>query len=141
MIFTLANKSDKKAILRFYKSQHYSASFLGGDSCYLLKENEQIIASVIISTIEKNITYHFLHALVVHSCHQNKGIATALLKYVLFFHPHTLCFADRAMANFYQKSAMWPESKRAELLLPEHLKLRLAAYRKKHPQLQVFRHQ
>ena len=45
----LANKADKKSILRFYKDNHYSARFIGYDSCYLIKENDNIIASVIIS--------------------------------------------------------------------------------------------
>ena len=36
---------------------------------------------------------------------------------------------------------MLPVSSEAEAQLPEHLMLRLAAYRKKYPQLQVFHHQ
>lgn len=45
----LAKRSDKKSILRFYKENNYSARFIGFDSCYLIKAQDKIIASVIIS--------------------------------------------------------------------------------------------
>ena len=45
----MARKSDKKSILRFYKKYNYSARFIGFDTCYVIKENHNIVASVIIS--------------------------------------------------------------------------------------------
>lgn len=45
----VAKKNDKKSILRFYKENHYPARFIGFDHCYLIKVDDNIIASVIIS--------------------------------------------------------------------------------------------
>ncbi|QBY05675.1 N-acetyltransferase [Thalassotalea sp. HSM 43] len=94
-----AAKSDKKHIKRFYKTQCYSAGFLGDDVCYLLKDDtEQIIASVLVSFASST---PFLHGLVVASHYQHRGIANRLLQHCRAHHQHLICFAVTRLKALY----------------------------------------
>lgn len=121
-----ADKSDKKAIQRFYKQQRYSARFLGDDVTYLVRDNQDIIASVIISFKD---SHPFLHALVVDNNHRGQGIAQSLLAKAAEQHPKLYCFCEEELVSFYQKQrfAVIEGS-----LLPDDLRQRYLAYRKKH---------
>ncbi len=109
---TLANKSDKKDILRFYKANNYSARFIGFDHCYLIKNDHVIVASVIVSLGKAkhsncasalgNLQY-FLHALVVDPTYQKQGLAARLLHYSLTHHRPLVCFADCSLSPLYLK--------------------------------------
>jgi GNAT superfamily N-acetyltransferase len=139
LLVIIAQKSDKKAILRFYKSQHYSASFLGYDSCYFLKNNEEIIASVIISKIAQHHQHYFLHALVVKQQYQRQGLASQLLQYAQRQHLPLICFSTEKLLPFYLKNSLIKlQSDKIVSNLPEHLHMRYKRYLKKQPQLNVF---
>ncbi|WP_448248692.1 GNAT family N-acetyltransferase [Thalassotalea agariperforans] len=107
----LAAKSDKKSVKRFYKSQHYSASFIGFDSTYIVLDNEQIIASAIVSYSTSDNNQALLHALVVAKLYQKQGIATELINIIKQQHCHNyrekhstiVCFADDKLSQFYQR--------------------------------------
>ncbi len=112
LTIALANKSDKKDILRFYKANNYSARFIGFDRCYVIKNELSIVASVIISMgklEQKNCTkalsnsQYFLHALVVDPAYQKQGLATRLLNYSLARHRPIVCFAHSSLSPLYQK--------------------------------------
>ncbi|NMP17910.1 GNAT family N-acetyltransferase [Thalassotalea sp. Y01] len=97
-----AIKSEKKHIKRFYKTQRYSAGFLGDDVCYLLKdESEQIIASVLVSFAGST---PFLHGLVVASHYQHRGIANRLLQHCRAHHQPLTCFAVTSLKALYQQN-------------------------------------
>ncbi|MEW6990922.1 GNAT family N-acetyltransferase [Colwelliaceae bacterium 6441] len=140
MKILVAPKNAKKTILRFYKSQHYSASFLGIDHCYYIQDKNEVVASVIISKIEQNSHYSFLHALVVKSAYQHRGLATKMLTFVQECHRPIVCFAHVEMTELYTKKAKMIKLKEQDVIteLPKHLKGRLISYKKKQPQLQVF---
>ncbi len=141
MKIILAEKSEKKEILRFYKNQYYSARFLGFDRCYCIKVNDEIIASVMISNIIENSEISFLHALVVGQAWQHQGLASQLIVHVTKIHPSVICFADEKLANLYTKNQMVViEKPQFTELLPEHLMIRLKTYQNKQPQLKVFRY-
>jgi len=135
----LAKKTDKKSILRFYKSQHYSARFIGLDYCYLVKKDEKIIASVMVSQITTDNSQYFLHALVVDKNHQKQGIATKLVNHVNQTHQPVVCFAQPELSRFYHQCKM-PELAIHLLTsqLNEHLSLRFQQYQKKQSDLKVF---
>lgn len=134
-----AEKPDKKAILRFYKEQNYSASFIGFDKVYYIKKNQKIIASMIISKISNEHHHEFLHALVVDKHFQLQGVASKLLKFALAQHKPLICFANEALSHFYIKNSMLKlANDREPVEVPEHLLLRLKSYRKKQSQLKVF---
>lgn len=134
-----ANKSDKKSILRFYKAQQYSARFLGLDHCYIIKNNEKIIASVIVSYIDKSNPMGFLHALVVDKTFQHQGLASQLIKYTEKQHPTMVCFANESLTPLYLKSLFTklPQAQYRKTLA-EHLFVRFNRYQIKQPQLKVF---
>lgn len=100
----LASKNERKDIKRFYKKQHYSARFLGLDSCYLIKLNNVIIASVIVSQIIICNQQTFIHALVVDKNHNHRGLATQLLTYITKHKNNLICFADERLSKLYGKA-------------------------------------
>ena len=126
-----AEKADKKDIKRFYKSQRYSAGFLGDDRCFLVREsnvnNAPIIAAVIVSYCT---TSPFLHALVVDIKHQKQGLATALIKHCQQHFDSLVCFCEPKLASLYLANQF-------QLLtdfqlsnhLPEQLTSRFQSYR------------
>jgi GNAT superfamily N-acetyltransferase len=139
MKINTAAKSDKKDLLRFYKAQHYSASFIGYDQCYFIKINNTIMAAVMVSKIAEHHQHYFLHALVVDNKFQHQGIASLLLKHVNERHQPLLCFANAPLEAFYTKNdfvKLLPSA--YETMLPQHLFLRFNGYKKKQSQLQVF---
>lgn len=125
-VIETADKSDKKAIQRFYKQQRYSARFLGDDVTYLVRDNQDIIASVIISFKD---SHPFLHALVVAECWQHQGLATKLLIECQKHCPRLICFCAPELSPFYTKNGFAVVSL---IDLPEELQLRFNAYRKNH---------
>ncbi|WP_286235575.1 GNAT family N-acetyltransferase [Thalassotalea sediminis] len=136
----LAQKSDKKAIMRFYKNQHYSASFMGYDHCYLLKDNnDDIIASVIVSTLTERNTQALLHALVVKADHQGLGLAKTLLEHCIRQHATIVCFAAPNLKTLYTKVglSMLPDNQ-IEQHLNEVLSCRYRSYQKQQPLLNAF---
>ncbi|TRX56314.1 GNAT family N-acetyltransferase [Thalassomonas sp. M1454] len=133
MKIQLAEKSDKKSIKRFYKNNNYSASFMGNDTCYLMKLNDEIIAAVVISNIDD---CNFLHALVVNNKYQHKGLASQLLKHSLVKHSTLYCFADRSLNPLYSANNYIQID---PSILPEQLQTRFFCYHKKNNQLSAFR--
>lgn len=139
MKISKAKKSDKKAILRFYKKQHYSASFIGFDQCYFMTDNENIIAAMIVSKIKSQHHHQFLHALVVDKLFQQQGLATKLLRFALTQHKFLVCFANECLSDFYIRNSMLKlTDEQLSYEVPEHLLLRYKSYRKKQSQLKVF---
>jgi GNAT superfamily N-acetyltransferase len=140
MRITKAEKSDKKAILRFYKYQHYSASFIGYDHCYFIRHNQTIIAAMIVSKIALQHRHYFLHALVVDKQFQHQGLATQLLQHAIIQHQPLICFADESLSAFYTQNHMLKltDIQKTENL-PEHLLLRYKVYQNKQSQLKVFK--
>ena len=138
-IIRSAIKSDKKDIFRFYKSQHYSARFMGLDQSYLILLDNEIIGSVIISQITPDNHQHFLHALVIHHQYRKQGLATKLLNEVLPDYQNVVCFADVSLSSFYLANKF----KQTPLLevsnrLTEQLSVRFTRYSKKKPLLNIF---
>lgn len=151
----LAAKSDKKSVKRFYKSQHYSASFIGFDSTYIVLDNEQIIASAIVSYSTSDNNQALLHALVVAKPYQKQGIATELINIIKQQHCHNyrekhstiVCFTKPELAIFYQALSfrnLTQEQKFSSSTISDENNLltdvnfkRLNAYRKSAPTLTV----
>lgn len=135
-----ANKADKKALLRFYKSQHYSASFMGFDSGYIIKnECEEIIASVIVSQLEADNQQALLHGLVVAKQHRKKGLAKKLILHCLTEHNTIVCFAHEQFKALYQKAGFSRlQAQQVEQHLNQLLVTRFRTYHKKQPLLQTF---
>ncbi|MDO6446841.1 GNAT family N-acetyltransferase [Colwellia sp. 1_MG-2023] len=134
-----AAKSDKKELLRFYKAQQYSASYIGYDQGYYVKKNHTIVAAVMVSKIAEHHQHYFLHALVVDNKFQHQGIASLLLNHANERHQPLVCFANAPLEAFYTKNnfvKLLPSA--FETKLPPHLYLRFIAYKKKQSQLQVF---
>ncbi len=100
MTIYLADKTDKKAIKRFYKQQNYSASFMGDDSCFYHQKNQQIVAALIISFQQ---TSPFLHALVVAKGNQGQGLAKQLITHVQQQVSAISCFCQPQLISFYQQ--------------------------------------
>jgi GNAT superfamily N-acetyltransferase len=151
LTIALANKSDKKDILRFYKVNNYSARFIGFDKCYLIKKNQVIIASVIVSkarldqqeSAERNSkSQYFLHALVVAPTYQKQGLATQLVKHSLTLHSSLVCFSDASLAPLYLKQGFKALS---DSLVKNNLTIelfkRFQQYSKHQSGLKVFFHQ
>jgi len=135
VLIQTADKSDKKAIKLFYKQQHYSASFMGLDTVYFIKHENNIIASVIVSLLKKHNTQYFLHALVVDKKHRNHGLATELLNYCDIIGQDIICFAAKSLDGLYLRAGY-------NLACPKQLNetnlLRYHQYQKSKPSLQVF---
>jgi GNAT superfamily N-acetyltransferase len=141
MVINIATKVDKKVLLKFYKSQHYSAKFMGLDNGYFIKnENtDEIIASVIISKITTRNHQYFLHALVVDPLHQKKGLATALITYASALHQPIVCFADKTLSTFYQQAGMQMiNTKLLNEKLSAELSVRYDIYSSKNKSLAAF---
>lgn len=151
----IATKSDKKALKRFYKNQHYSASFIGFDSAYIILDNEQIIASAIVSYSTSDNNQALLHALVVAKPYQKQGIATELINIIKQQHCHNhsnkhssiVCFTKPELAIFYQalsfKKLTQEQAPNSPIISDENNLItdvnfkRFNAYRKKNPALTV----
>jgi len=132
-----AEKTDKKDIKRFYRQQNYSAGFLGLDHCYLVRFEQKIIASVIVSQITPENNQHLLHALVVDGQYRQKGLASTLLRHAIKLYQPLVCFAGADLATLYTQAGF----KRAESNdLSQTLNLRFQAYRKKINDLMIFIH-
>ncbi|GAA0819849.1 hypothetical protein GCM10009111_24450 [Colwellia asteriadis] len=128
---TKALKSDKKAILRFYKSQQYSARFIGLDQAYLIKSENVIIACVIISQLTPTNEQYFLHGLVVAKSHQRQGIARLLLQHVQNSHQPLVCFTQPILAPLYLSENMIQVSEKSvELKLSPAVYTRYQTYLK-----------
>ncbi len=136
---TTAIKTDKKSLMRFYKQQHYSAGLLGFDNVYVIKREEEIIAAVILSALEKDNPQLFLHGLVVDKkCHL-QGLASQLLQYALGTHStkSIICFASVDLYALYQQNG-FVLSDEKQLLTP--LLSRYLQYKKTNNALLVFHH-
>lgn len=102
-----ATKDNKKEILRFYKSEHYSARFIGHDQSYFIKEHDTIIANVIFSGGIEAKNSVLLHGLIVAQTYRSQGIASLLLKESIIqtlanSHIDTIiCFAEISLKRFY----------------------------------------
>lgn len=124
---------NKKSVKQFYKSQHYSARFIGFDNCFIYHKDTPLIkGAVIVSKIEK---INFLHALVVASNQQQKGIGSTLVMYCKRNFDNLICFADLNLKNFYLRLGF-------SIVNDEALNLSLLArwqsYQKKNPNLLIF---
>ncbi len=138
MIIT-AQKSDKKQIHQFYKSQNYPARFMGLDTCYFIKESKKIIASVLISKINENNQQYFLHALVVDSNYMKQSLASTLLEHAKNLHQPLVCFAKHELTNFYIKNNFTKLAiEQAEQKLSSELFGRFNIYSKKQSGLTIF---
>lgn len=159
----MSKKADKKAILRFYKDNHYSARFIGFDDCYLIKVDNNIIASVIISQGNKSqqidttseVTsidttqdliqdkpQYLLHALLVAPDYQKQGYAVQLLKYAIMHHQPLICFAHASLNRLYLKNGfiLIADNLLSKCLSPA-LYNRFLLYSKHKHELKAFIHQ
>lgn len=140
-----ATKDNKKDILRFYKSEHYAARFIGHDQSYFIKEHDTIIANVIFSGgIEANNSV-LLHGLVVAQAYRSQGIASLLLKESIIqmlanSHIDTIvCFAELSLKPFYfaRQFAEFDITHSEEFARHSFL-TRFLSYKKKHHDLCCF---
>jgi N-acetylglutamate synthase-like GNAT family acetyltransferase len=145
-----AKKADKKNIMRFYKAQHYAASYIGQDQCYFIKVDEIIIACAMVSAGQESGEFWLLHALVVNKKYQGRRIASQLLQTIFaekFQHEQTqyrqiLCFADNALSTFYYSNQFINYNAEYDIAqLPKEFKHRYVSYRKKQKSLQCFLYQ
>ncbi|WP_076417843.1 GNAT family N-acetyltransferase [Colwellia sp. UCD-KL20] len=132
-----ATKQDKKNIKRFYKDNKYSASFMGYDHTYLIKRDNIIIGSVIISYITNNSQYGLLHALLITEFHRRKGYAQLLIKRLQNEHSHIICFADKKLQPFYINMG-FKKDVNDELPLPNYLLKKFNNYLRNKKDLKVF---
>lgn len=159
----VAKKADKKSILRFYKANHYSARFIGFDHCYFIKEDDNIIACVIISQgnnsrqvnpssenasnssyldLCQNKPAYFLHALLVAPNYRRRRYAEHLLAHAIMNHQPLVCFAQESLRSFYLNNGFSHIADNLlSLCLPHDLYSRFQQYSKTKPELQAFVHQ
>ncbi len=158
----LAKKADKKSILRFYKDNHYPARFIGFDHCYLIKMDDNIIASVIISQGNKsqqvsptsggssNNSYlnlspnkppYLLHALLVAPNYRRLGFAEHLLAHAIINHQPLVCFAHESLRGLYLNNGFTyiADNLLNQYLTPDLIN-RLQQYSKNKPDLKAFIH-
>jgi N-acetylglutamate synthase-like GNAT family acetyltransferase len=142
-----ATKSDKKDIMRFYKTQHYSASYIGQDQCYLVKRDHCIIACAIVSAGQESGDVWLLHGLVTDKDQRGKNIASLIVKTIIndenelkkVRYGKIICFADSALQAFYKKNHFINHNTSDKLaLLPEEFSRRLTRYREKQQSLHCF---
>lgn len=150
-----AIKTDKKDIMRFYKAQHYAASYIGQDQCYFIKVDELIIACAMISAGQENGELWLLHALVTDQQHRGKGIASLLLdtiiaekkpvditmlanktviksEIILPAYAKVICFAAQTLQRFYVSNQFRVYNSTADISqLPNEFQQRLSRYREK----------
>ena len=137
-----SEKSDKKNVLRFYKSQQYHARFIGLDYCYLLINKNAIIGSVIISQITPENAQYFLHALVIDSRYKNQGLASSLITFASTMHSPIICFAHEQLSPLYLANQFTHLAlNQVDNQLTEQISIRFNTYRKKQPNLNVFIYQ
>ncbi|MGB1261727.1 MAG: GNAT family N-acetyltransferase [Cognaticolwellia sp.] len=142
-----ATKVDKKAIMRFYKAQHYTASYIGQDHGYIVKCGEDIIASAIISAGQEKGSYWLLHGLVTDMAHRGNGIASLILQ-AIFSEKNPLsqakftkiiCFAEPKLQPLYLSNHFITYNTENEIAqLPHEFKQRFKRYREKHKSLTCF---
>ncbi|OUS33043.1 hypothetical protein A9Q98_00040 [Thalassotalea sp. 42_200_T64] len=129
-----AVKTDKKTIKRFYKSNHYSARFIGDDVCYFIQNDntaeQELIACVIISYQQST---PFLHALVVNKDYRSKGLATSLVSHCQQQFQQITCFVELPLTKWYLQQGFELTYKQQ---LATKLASRLLAYQQKSPFLQ-----
>lgn len=137
-----ALKSDKKDILRFYKSQQYSARFIGQDHCYVVKVDNEIIASALISAGQENSDFWLLHALVIDKSMRGKKLASLLIQAIISnsFHNQGLfkviCFADEKLQQLYMKNNFMKYNEINQMAtLPDEFQQRLKRYQMKNKNL------
>lgn len=104
MLFNKSKKEDKKHIKNFYKTERYSASFMGYDHCYTASYNNKIIGCAILSYINQGNEYALLHALYITPLYRNNGYANKLINHVCNEHKHIVCFADKSLHGLYKKN-------------------------------------
>lgn len=102
-IYPIVSLTNKKQIKRFYQSQHYSASFMGFDKSYQVLDDDDIIASAIISYQTKENNQALLHAIVVNKNYQNKGIAKQLITHICKLYPNIVCFCSPELVKLYRQ--------------------------------------
>lgn len=135
----LATKANKKAILRFYKQQRYSARFIGLDYCYIIQHHKVIIASVIVSKLTQDNPQYLMHALVVTQEFRQKSLASYLIQHVAAIHQPIVCFAKQELASLYLKNNMRKLcDKQIETQLGSTLKPRFNTYKQKESTLTAF---
>ena len=150
----LAKKSDKKSVLRFYKNNQYSARFIGLDTCYIIKDNDNIIASVIISKMPSfsnltqnlpvplsttSISQYFLHALLVSINYRGQGLAKSIIMHALALHQPLVCFAPEPLSPLYLTSGLTMiEGSSIESSIDAMLHTRFKRYSRDKPNLRVF---
>lgn len=135
MFIVRAEKSDKKAIKRFYKQNRYSAGFMGDDVCfyitdeYLIEQkafNEEAIVNIIACVIISYQHDHpFLHGLLVAQTHKRKGHASSLLNHCKMHFKKIFCFVEPRLLPWYAKQKFVPKDVNQ---LPEQLKNKLSTY-------------
>lgn len=139
-----ALKTDKKDILRFYKAQHYPASYIGQDHGYIVKVDGPIIASAIISAGQQTAGFWLLHGLVINKAQRGSKIGSLVLQAIVAekstdksqSYEKIVCFADKALHRFYEKNNFRVYNTVAEIdKLPGEFKKRLISYQKKQPNL------
>ncbi|MFT5814597.1 MAG: N-acetylglutamate synthase-like GNAT family acetyltransferase [Psychroserpens sp.] len=142
-----ATKVDKKNIIRFYKNQQYSASYIGKDQCYIVKVNNIIIACAIISGGKKNDGFWLLHGLVIDKVQRGKSIASLILQTIItdkdeftyLRYEQIICFADIGFQAFYQSNNFISyNTSENTAQLPTEFKQRFNRYREKQKNLHCF---
>jgi hypothetical protein len=143
-----AVKTDKKDILRFYKSQQYAASFIGHDQCYIVKIDQRIIASVIISAGQEPGNFWLLHGLVTDKTQRGKNIASFIIHNIIsdknerkqIRYKNIICFADEVLQTFYLSNHFIHYNTCDDIAqLPLEFQQRLIRYREKQKNLHCFR--
>ncbi|MGB2740806.1 MAG: GNAT family N-acetyltransferase [Cognaticolwellia sp.] len=144
---TEANKTDKKDINRFYKTQRYAASFIGQDQAYFIKQNKNIIACVIISAGQENGLFWLLHALVIDAEHRGSGMASLLLRTIIaeqvikkdkpvVRYAKIICFADQTLQALYLSNKFIRYNTVKDIAqLPDEFHRRFLRYRINHNNL------
>ncbi len=144
-----AAKTDKKAIMRFYKTQRYPASYIGQDQCYFIKTNNEIVACTMVSAGQENGEFWLLHALVTKKVYRGKGLARSLLSSItteiedLSLSAHSpltykkiICFADTKLEPLYTASGFSLHNTPVDIQqLPDEFQQRLSRYRTKQSDL------
>ena len=137
----LADKTLKKDIKRFYKHNHSSFSFKGLDDTFLIYEDNQIIASAIVSQLTVTNLQFLLHGVLTHQSYRKQGLANKLLKFIEAHYrshskqnsPFTLhCFVLPELVGLYQKHGYQVTF---EGVLNEVLHPRFIAYKRMKPTL------
>lgn len=145
--FVKAAKTDKKDIMRFYKTQRYAASFIGQDQCYLVKHNSLIIASAIVSAGQEAGEFWLLHGLVTNKALRGKNIASLILQKIISVkneqaqarYEKIICFADKSLQQFYQINHFVSFNTSNNIAqLPVEFRQRFVRYQEKNQDLYCF---